>query len=228
MEDEIRYSVIFSRRRTISLIVSPDKGVIVRAPFMTSSASIHRFVREKEDWIRKHIQKFSDMKRINSGKLYEDGELHLLKGKEISLRLVESEKMYVRLHENVMEAALSNTADKLLIRRMIERFLLLYAREYLQARFAELTAKYSDMGFNPSGLVVKPLKSRWGSCSSKGKITLSSELVKLDPVYADYVILHELCHLKHHNHGKEFYLLLGRLFPGYKHIQKEIRQYITK
>jgi predicted metal-dependent hydrolase len=123
---------------------------------------------------------------------------------------------------------MSNTADKLLIRRMIERFLLLYAREYLQARFAELTAKYSDMGFNPSGLVVKPLKSRWGSCSSKGKITLSSELVKLDPVYADYVILHELCHLKHHNHGKEFYLLLGRLFPGYKHIQKEIRQYITK
>ncbi|MCU0455474.1 MAG: M48 family metallopeptidase [Bacteroidales bacterium] len=228
MQDEIRYRVVFSRRRTISLIVSPDKGVVVRAPFMTSAASIHNFVREKEDWIRKHLQKFSGLTRLNSGKLCEDGELYFLKGKEIRLKLVESKQMYVRIHEDVLEAALSNTADRPLIRRMIDRFFLLHAREYLQLRFAELTGKYREMGFNPSGLVVKPLRSRWGSCSSHGKITLSSELVKLDPVYADYVIIHELCHLKHHNHGKEFYLLLGKLVPDYKAIRKEIRQYITK
>ncbi|HPF02398.1 MAG TPA: M48 family metallopeptidase, partial [Bacteroidales bacterium] len=68
---------------------------------------------------------------------------------------------------------------------------------------------------------------RWGSCTSRGKITISSELIKLDPAYTDYVIIHELCHLKHHNHGKDFYRLLEELVPDYKALRKELKTHLT-
>ena len=68
--------------------------------------------------------------------------------------------------------------------------------------------------------------TRWGSCSRKGLITLSTELIKLPDIYIEYVIIHELCHLKHHNHGKEYYNLLSELFPDWKKVRKDLREYI--
>jgi predicted metal-dependent hydrolase len=70
------------------------------------------------------------------------------------------------------------------------------------------------------------MRSRWGSCSKQGKITLSTELIKLPDIFLEYVIIHELCHLKHHNHGKEYYKLLSELFPDWKIVRKGLRDYI--
>ncbi len=80
--------------------------------------------------------------------------------------------------------------------------------------------------FNPTGLIIRTMKRRLGSCSNKGEITLSTELIKLPDRYIEYVITHELCHLKHHNHGKQYYKLLSEVFPDYKQIRKELRKYI--
>ena len=66
------------------------------------------------------------------------------------------------------------------------------------------------------------MKSRWGSCGRSGRITLNVELIKLDPKYTDYVILHELCHLKEMNHGKGFYELLGRCVPTIGHFERNL------
>ncbi|HCU21026.1 MAG TPA: M48 family peptidase, partial [Bacteroidales bacterium] len=67
---------------------------------------------------------------------------------------------------------------------------------------------------------------RWGSCSNKGKITLSSELIRLSDRYIEYVIVHELCHLKQHNHGPKYYGLLSELYPDWKRARKEMKAYI--
>jgi predicted metal-dependent hydrolase len=80
--------------------------------------------------------------------------------------------------------------------------------------------------FKPTGLVIRTMKRRWGSCSNKGVITLSTELIKLSDLYIEYVITHELCHLKHHNHGPQFYKLLSEVFPEWKTVRKELRKYI--
>jgi len=70
------------------------------------------------------------------------------------------------------------------------------------------------------------MKRRWGSCSNKGVITLSTELIKFSDLYIEYVIAHELCHLKHHNHGSQYYTLLTEVFPEWKRVRKELRKYI--
>jgi len=227
-QENIEYKVIFTRRRSISLIVSPDKGVTVRAPYRTSLRSIERFVRDKEGWIRKHLEKHSELIRINHGKRFTEGETHLYLGTEYYLKILESHEPYVKHYDSFIEVGLNDTGNSLKIRSILMVWYRMRAREYLARRFEYLINSNLRYGFLPSDFVVKPLKSRWGSCTSKGRITISSELIKLDPVFAADVIIHELCHMRHQNHGKEFYKLLGEIVPDYKVIRKELKQYLTR
>jgi hypothetical protein len=86
--------------------------------------------------------------------------------------------------------------------------------------------KHKNQMFKPTGLVIRAMRRRWGSCSNKGIITLSTELIKLPDLFIEYVIIHELCHLKHHNHGSGYYELLSELFPEWRSVRKELRRYI--
>ena len=172
---EISYKVAYSRRRSISIIVSPHDGVTVRAPYRTPDATIEKYVQEKSAWIKKHIEGFSKLTRI---------------GHEERLGAEESQ-MFLR-------------------------------------RVNEIILKYQAYNFRPANVVVRHLKTRWGSCTSKGKITINSSLINLDERIIEYVVVHELCHLRHHNHGKEFYKLLGELMPDYKAIRRGLGKYIIR
>jgi predicted metal-dependent hydrolase len=226
--EKISYKLVFSRRRSISIIVSPDKGVIVRAPYRTSVKSIEKYLKEKSGWIQKHLENHSDMIRINPEKQYINGEVHLFLGNNNYLRISESAKPFVSHHDGVIEAGLSNTNDTLKIKGMLDKWYKEAANETFKKRLEEILYKYRFYGFSPADFTVRSLKSRWGSCTTRGKITLNADLIKLDPVYAEYVILHELCHLKYHNHGKDYYRLLEELVPDYKSIRRELRKHITR
>lgn len=225
---DIKYKLVYSRRRTVSIIVSPVNGVTVRAPYRTSLKSIEKYVGEKSHWILKHIDKQSGLIRLNEDKEYTGGESFLYLGRKIFLKIAGSAKSFVRTDGENLEAGSPHPEDRAKIRSMIIKWYLAEAKSMIRAEATALLEKYKNYNFYPSLFVVKKLKSRWGSCSSKGVITISSELIKLDPKFTRYVITHELCHLKHHNHGKEFYLLLAELLPDYKSIRKELRRYITE
>ncbi len=222
----IKYNIIFSRRRSISIIVSPDKGVVVRAPYRASLKTINKFVREKEGWIRKQTERYSAVTRINKDKKYIGGEIHLLMGREFILKITDSSQSFVNQQDNIIEVGTGGNYGK--VKMLLERFYREKAEEIISAKLKEILSKYRDYNFSPLQFVVRSLKSRWGSCTSKGKITISSELIKLDERFTEYVIIHELCHLKYHDHGKEYYRLLEELVPDYKAIRKELRKYITR
>jgi predicted metal-dependent hydrolase len=93
-------------------------------------------------------------------------------------------------------------------------------------KFREVIGKFSRFGFRPAGFAIRSMKRRWGSCSSKGKITLSTELIKVPERWTEYVILHELCHLIHHNHGQKYYELLSEVCPEWKNIREEMKSYV--
>ena len=86
------------------------------------------------------------------------------------------------------------------------------ARAELPGRLAELAARY---GFSYNRVTVKHNVSNWGSCSSKGNINLNLNIVRLPRVFQDYVLLHELCHLRHQNHGQGFHLLLEHVLTDH-------------
>jgi predicted metal-dependent hydrolase len=222
----IEYKVIYSRRRSIGISIGPHSGVIVRAPYRTLLKTIENLVIAKTPWINKHLENYRSSVSINNNKEYADGSIILLQGKEHLIRIIESNKNFTKINCNTIEIGLKSIADTEIVGPMVEKWYKAFAEGIFRRKFDEILLKYKDFNFEPSEFSVRVLKRRWGSCSSKGKITISSELVKLDEIYLEYVILHELCHLRHHNHGKEFYKLLTEVFPEWKQKRSELRRYI--
>jgi predicted metal-dependent hydrolase len=224
---DFQYKIIFSRRRTISIIISPDHGVVVKAPYRTPVRTIDRFISEKSDWIKKTFNKFNSLERIDNSDGYSDGDTILLFGREYELRLIRSNKKYVRLVDNAtIEVGFNSENNPLIIKALLEQWLKLIAREKLEIQFRETLEKYRDYGFSPAGFVVRTMKKRWGSCSSKGKIAISYDLIRLNEIFSEYVIIHELCHLKHHNHSANYYNLLSEVYPNWKKARQELKKYV--
>jgi predicted metal-dependent hydrolase len=224
---DFQYKMVFSRRHTISITISPDQGVVVKAPNRTPVRLIDRFVNEKSDWIRKTLLKFNSLVRIDGQKGYLDCDSISLFGREHKLKLISSDKQYVRLvDDSIIEAGYVTDNNALKIKVMLEAWFKSVAQKRFTIIFNEILAKYSNYEFLPSGFVVRKMKSRWGSCSSKGKIAISYDLIRLDDIYGEYVIIHELCHLKHHNHSADYYRLLSEVYPDWKRVRKELTKYV--
>jgi predicted metal-dependent hydrolase len=222
-----QYTIAFSRRRTLSIIVSPDKGVCIKAPYRTPVKTVEKFIQEKSGWIVKTLNGFKVLARIDNRYGYSEGDSVLLFGREHKLKLSRAENYSVRLgNNNTIEVTFREDNNPLIIRALLEDWFKFVAREKLPVKFREILVKYRDFGFSPTGFTVRTMKKRWGSCSSKNKIAISYDLIRLDEKYGEYVIIHELCHLKHHNHGAGFYALLSEVHPEWKRVREDLKKYI--
>jgi predicted metal-dependent hydrolase len=222
----IEFKVVYSRRRTLGISILPDSSVIVRVPYLTSIKTINRIVKQKTGWIIKHRDSYKEKVQSKNIKMYVNGEIHLFRGNESVLKIEKSSKAYVRFYESTIELGLDKTDDTRAIKWLLYQGYKNEALIVFPDMLSNVVKKYEAQTFKPTGLVIRTMKRRWGSCSHKGIVTLSTELIKLPDIYIEYVILHELCHLKHHNHGSGYYNLLSELFPEWKSIRKELRRYI--
>jgi predicted metal-dependent hydrolase len=224
----IQYSVIYSRRRTLGISVRPDGSVIVRVPYRTPDKTITRLVHDKASWIIRHRDNYISRAKSKVPKEYADGEKHLFRGNELNLRLTISGKAYYKLYDGTIELGLRQNSGQNSTKALLYAAYKNEACRLFPEMLGMVLSKNKVHDFRPSGLVIKTMKRRWGSCSGKGIITLNTELIKLQDRYIEYVISHELCHLKHHNHGPHFYELLSQIFPDWKNARKEMRNYIIE
>lgn len=223
---DIEFKVIYTRRRTLGISVLPDSSVLVRVPYLTSLKTINRIVQEKAGWIIKHRDSYKEKEKSNLTGLYVTGQTHLFRGYESVLKIEKSSKAYVRFNESIIELGLEKTNDTQAIKRLMYKGYKNEALIVFPDLLSNVLQKHEIQMFKPTALVIRTMKRRWGSCSNKGIITLSTELIKLPDLFIEYVILHELCHLKHHNHGTGYYNLLSELFPEWISVRKELRRYI--
>jgi predicted metal-dependent hydrolase len=224
--DGIEFKVIYSGRRTLGISISRDSSVIIRVPYLTSFKTIGRIVQQKADWIIKHRDSYNVNDKTKIPVMYVSGEIHLFRGKEVVLKIEKSSKAYVRFNESIIELGLEKTDDARAKKWLLYRGYKNEASIVFPEMLRKTLEKYESKMFKPAGLIIRTMKRRWGSCSNKGIITLSTELIKLPDLFIEYVILHELCHLKHHNHGTGYYDLLSELFPEWKTVRKELKRYI--
>jgi predicted metal-dependent hydrolase len=223
---DIEFRIIYSRRRTFGISVLPDSSVVVRAPYRASLKMISRIVQDKADWIVKHRDGYRQKEIIKLNSSFISGEKQLFRGKELMLQISESNKPFILFTENSIELGLDNPDDASSVKRLIYKGYKAEALRVYPEILGALLKNNENQMFKPTGLTIRSMKSRWGSCSKKGNITLSTELIKLPDIFIEYVMVHELCHLKHHNHGKDYYKLLSELFPDWKRVRKELRDYI--
>jgi hypothetical protein len=226
MDQEIEFKVVYSRRRTLGISVLPDSSIVVRVPYRTSDKTIRRIVQEKASWIIKHRDQFRARDNSKLNRIYTQGENHLFRGRESYLKIEKSTRSYIRFSDDVIEMGLRKPEDPDAVKKLLYKGYLSEAKTTFPELINIILQKYEDQNFKPSGLKIRSMKRRWGSCSFKGIITLSTELIKLPDLYTEYVIIHELCHLKHHNHGAKYYELLSELFPEWKSVRKDLRKYI--
>ena len=220
--------VIYSRRRSLGISVLPDSSVIVRVPYLTSMRTITRIVEQKSGWIMKHRESYDEKSKKMAVRTFAGGSLHLFRGRESVLQIEKSEKSFIRFSEDAIELRLKNYNDASSIRNLLYKGYKAEAIALFPEILKRVLKEHESHKFRPSGLAIRSMKRRWGSCSTQGKITLSTELIKLSDKYVEYVIIHELCHLKHHNHGTAYYRLLSELYPDWKMIRKELRQFVIR
>lgn len=196
------------RLKNSYISVNHDLKVILKTP-KVSKHFIDNLLLEKEQWIRKQLLKLS----LNiPQKINIEDEL-LLFGEIYSIDI--DEATYLR---QKLQRVRKNSQENIL--RCYDDFYKYYSREYLTPKieyFAnKMNLKFSDLKF-------RKMRSRWGSCSNTRTITLNSELMKVKKELIDYVIVHELAHLVHMNHSKDFHSLVEIYLPSSKALRRELR-----
>ena len=216
--------------RTLRLAVKTDGSVRVRAPEKLPVENILAFVRSRLDWVRAK-QDFFAVHR-GSPATIQTGKNILYLGRAFTLLPVPAKKnararlVGHRLELPCLRPEAEEEETVRLMERAFARWRLETARLVLGRRLVRLE-QYARTVFNDtatvSTLTVRSLRRRWGSCSVRGEITLAAELIALPLPLIDYVLLHELCHMRAMNHSPYFHALLRKLLPDAKEREALIR-----
>lgn len=209
--------IIKTNRRSLSIIISKEGKVIVRAPKRISAEYILSFVKEKERWIDKKLKMINDV-NLKNGKFLNYEEF-LFCGSSYKPLYIDKLKKIELCNNNLICPSIE---DKLQLLNKIKRWYKKTASKILSERL-EYFAKL--MQVNYKSLTISNSKNRWGSCDSNGNIKLNFRVVMLPHRVVDYVIIHELSHLIEFNHSKEFYKIISSVIKDYKQQQKILKEY---
>ncbi len=197
----------------IILKVKPTCEVVLTVPILTTDEHITYILKKREDWIDKKIA-FYKANYKPQIKEYVSGESFKYLGKNYRLKILQSENESVKLQRGYIQIFTKNKNNLGRKKRLLNNWYLLKAENY----FKKIIAKYSSIvNVDIQNIRIRQMKTRWGSCnSSKLYINLNSELIKKPSYSIEYVIFHELAHLIHPNHSKEFYNYLSTYMPDWK------------
>jgi len=221
---EVELDIVRSSRRTVALYVKPGGTLLVRAPWYVPVSVLMHFIHQKTGWIERQMKRLKDVKPPGEIPLVADGSVIPFLGRQVTVKVKAGDRTAALLTEDNLLLTMAGESSSLKITGLTEAWYLLEAKNYLTARTSELAALHRALLPAPASVNVRRMKRRWGSCHSSGAIWLNRELIKKDPELIDYVIIHELCHLVHHNHGREYYELLGNIVPNFRELKKRLQQ----
>lgn len=212
----IDFTLLWRVRSHLSIEVGPDRTVTVIAPVGRSTAEVSARVRKRAAWILKQLDYFERFHPLAPPRRYVAGETHLYLGRQYRLKVTKSIKDEVKLLGRYIHAFSTRPEDPEHTRQLVEDWYRAHARAAFERRLVICLQSAHALGAVTPKLIVRRVQTRWGSCSKRGTILLNTELVKAPVDCIDYVITHELCHLKVHEHTPAFYRLLFRCMPDWE------------
>lgn len=206
--------VILKARKTLTIQVNPDGEIYVSAPDFLTRGEIASAIKRKAPWIIKQQNQFALSKPQTPPRKYVSGETHLYLGRQYRLKLINSESDYVKVYKGWMHIGTSNHSASN-VEKLLKQWYRIKASQVFDNIIDDVIPRFSKYNIEKPKILVRTMLKRWGSCTNTGKITLNTELVKSSKGSIEYVIIHELCHLIHLNHNKEFYHLQSKMMPDW-------------
>lgn len=225
-ELRIPYSVWLSPVGANRVAIQIDSAGMVKvtAPAETSLITIKRAVTKRARWLHTHLSRINAQTVGALPREYVSGETHIYLGKRYLLKVKKStsEEPSVKLRQGRIEVV-CDTDDRDHIRELLWSWYRVRAIDVIDRRLAAICERTPWIKSVPQWK-LRIMKKQWGSCSPAGVLSINPHLVKASSLAIDYVLLHELCHLKIHNHSEKFYRLLDRQMPGWKEIKVALDQ----
>jgi predicted metal-dependent hydrolase len=191
----------YSNRKSLGITAKPDLSVLVKAPVNTSLEKIKEKLLKKAPWIIRQQSFFLYFHPRTPARKYISGETHLYLGRQYRLKIIQNNFESVKLKGKYIEATMT---DKKRAEHLVGEWYLQNAKLKLRMIAQPLIDSFKKYNIEPSSIVLRDMPTRWGSCTPKGKIILNPELIKAPKGCIEYVIIHELCHLVHHDHTRKF------------------------
>ena len=222
----IEYNLSFATRKSLGIKVLPDGLVSVIAPNDTSLIDINKKVKLKANWILKQQAFFCSYKPNTPTRKFVNGETHLYLGRQYKLQIIEDTINEIKIYRGAMIMKTKKVNPEYLEKKLNEWY-----KEKAIFHFEELLdsslEKFNKYKIEKPILDIRLMQKRWGSCTKSGKIILNTELIKAPKGSIEYVVIHELCHLVHHNHNKEFYDLQNRLSPNWEKWKEKLEHALS-
>jgi predicted metal-dependent hydrolase len=219
----IEFELVYAQRKTLGITVHPeDLRVTVKAPEGSALPDVEAKVLKRASWI---LQQQRDLERYLPHlppRQYVSGETHRYLGRQHRLKVVENGTEAVERSRHYLYVHVPDREDRDRVRDLLGGWYATQAEQIFAERLAACYPKVEHLGVAYPELTIRVMKSRWGSTSPVGKITLNVKLIQVPKTYIDYVIFHELCHLKEPNHSPQYYELLDRVLPDWRERREKL------
>ncbi len=202
--------IVYSNRKSIAIIIKPNGEMIVRVPKKTKNKKIDEFILSKKSWIIEKRQ-FAINTNKNKFDLQINKTISIL-GKNYQLQFADVKK--ISLFDDRIILPVSITQDKFI------KFLKETLFNYIITRVAEISR---DLNLTYKSISITSAKSNWGSCSFDNKLHFTYRLALCPKEVVDYLIVHELAHVKEKNHGAKFWRIVSDYMPNYKQYNKYLK-----
>ncbi len=224
---QIDYDVVYSsRRRNATLAVYPLKQVEITVPTAIQQEKIKTLVERKAVWVIKQLVWFDQITQIDSIKEYVNGESFLYLGRQYKLRLnKENGKTEVNLKGRELEVTLKKQDSKHDVKTLIKFAIWHWYREQSLKIIDESVTSYcKKLGISKPEITIKNQYKRWGSCTSKNVLIFNFRIAMAPVSQLNYVVAHELVHIKHKDHSSKFWKTLKSIMPDYEDRKEKLKQ----
>jgi predicted metal-dependent hydrolase len=216
-----------ARRNTLTIAVDLQGGVTVRAPQDTPAETIAAAVRRKAPWVLGRLADFAELRPLPSPREFVNGETFLYLGRGYRLKAVTQtgcEAPAAKLWGGRLLVTVPAAAPAVGRDGLIRDALIAWYKGRARQRLPERVSVFAErLGDAPPAVRVSDQEKRWGSCSRTGELRLNWRIIMAPLALVDYVVAHEVCHLKLKNHSPAFWYLLRRLMPDYERRRERLR-----
>jgi len=215
--ERIPFDLEFRKRRRLNITVHPDMRVEVLAPITSSVEQVLTRVERRAGWIQRQRRFFEQYQPKQPDRRYVSGETYVYLGRQYRLKVRAGLHGSVKLVGKYLYVTIVEREKASEVKRLLDQWYLDHAQRLFAHRLQHCLALARSLGLpSPPRVLVRKMTRRWGSCSRSDTVSLNVDLVQVPIHCIDYVIMHELCHLRVHDHSPRFYSLLTRCMPDWR------------